>query len=416
MATLMSRPSLEPFPSPRELEARTAKPPGRLVSLDAYRGFVMLLMASGGLGIAATAAKVADGSSWKPFWQFLAHQVDHVEWTGCVLWDLIQPSFMFIVGVSMPYSYAARRERGQSWRQLFGHAVGRSLVLIGLGVFLASAWGPRTNFVFTNVLAQIGLGYVFVFLMLGRSPRVQASVAVAILVADWIMFVIHDVPGHSLFSNGFQLPTIHQLELHWMKNDNIAASFDRWFLNLFPRPDGNRFIYNEGGYATLNFIPSICTMLFGVMAGQWLRSPNTSTAKLQALGIVGTLGIVAGSLLDGNGCPLIKRIWTPSWVMLSTGWTCLFLAAFYGTIDVIGYRRWAFPLVVVGVNSIAMYLMAQLLKPWIVRQLQIHLGKHVFEIPVQGIDYGSIVQSLAVTGVLWLFCYWLYRQKIFLKI
>ena len=158
MATLASRPSLEPFPTPHEMEMRTAQPSVRLVSLDAYRGFVMLLMASGGLGIAAAAARVPDGSAVSPAWRFLAHQVDHVEWTGCVLWDLIQPSFMFIVGVALPFSLEKRRSQGQPFGVMFAHALWRSVLLVALGIFLRSTRSAQTNFTFEDVLTQIGLG------------------------------------------------------------------------------------------------------------------------------------------------------------------------------------------------------------------------------------------------------------------
>src|SRR5262249_53344071 len=137
--------------------------------------------------------------------------------------------------------------------------------------------------------------------------------------------------------------------LHWEKNTNAAAAFDRWFLNLFPRPDGQPFPYNAEGYATLNFVPSVATMIFGVLAGGLLRSGVSPRAKVQTLAVAGALGLVLGSALDTTVCPVVKRIWTPSWAVYSAGWACWILAAFYGLIDVAGWRRWAFPLVVVGV-------------------------------------------------------------------
>src|SRR5207249_446599 len=117
------------------------EPPGRLVSMDAYRGFVMLLMASEGLRI----AEVAHASfPQSPLWQFLAYHVDHVEWVGCSLWDLIQPSFTFLVGVALAFSFATRKARGQSWGQMLRHAVIRSVALVLLGVFLRSVGRPMT--------------------------------------------------------------------------------------------------------------------------------------------------------------------------------------------------------------------------------------------------------------------------------
>ncbi len=417
------------------------KPGERLVSLDAYRGFVMLAMASAGLAIPKVATHFPDSQ----LWSMLEHQVEHVSWTGCAFWDLIQPSFMFIVGVAMPFSYAQRREQGQTWGQLFRHAVWRSIVLIALGVFLASAWSAQTNFVFTNVLAQIGLGYTVVFLVLGRRPSTQAAVALVILVGYWLAFALWPLPARDFNYAAVGVPA-HVVKLqgfaaHWGMNTNPAAAFDRWFLNLFPRPDGKPFHANEGGYATLNFVPSIATMIFGVLAGEFLRTRNAVSAKVRTLFLTGACCIVLGSALDGSIfpvviCPIVKRIWTPSWTIFSTGWTLILLAIFYGLIDGAGYRRWAFPFVVVGLNSITIYMMAQLMKPFVANMLKIHAGplwkavahceridRWVFQEYGMHLDpqlfgglYGPMVQSASVLFVFWLICYWLYRQRIFVKI
>lgn len=417
--------------------ASTKKAAERLVSLDAYRGFVMLAMASGGLGLHEVATYFPDSQ----LWDFLGRHSEHVRWRGWTFWDLIQPSFMFIVGVAMPFSYANRRANGATWARLFRHALVRSAVLVALGVFLASAWNePQTKFVFTNVLAQIGLGYTFLFLLLDRKPWVQAAVATTILVGYWLAFALrplNDSEHIELFRN--LTPTAEGLDgfmAHWKMNMNIATDFDRWFLNLFPHPPGKRFRFNEGGYATLNFIPSMATMIFGVLAGEWLRSPRPARAKVQALFLSGVLAIVIGSALDANVCPIVKRIWTPSWAVFSAGWTVLLLALFYGLIDGAGYRKWAFPLVVVGANSITIYMMAQLMKPFVVRMLTVHLGPvwkafassdrvdawvyrasgmHLEPRLFAGL-YGPVFEKLAVLAVFWLICFWMYRQRIFVKI
>jgi predicted acyltransferase len=417
-------------------EPTTDSPTERLVSLDAYRGFVMLAMASGGFAFPEVASNFPDSQLWSA----LDRQFEHVRWQGCSFWDLIQPSFMFIVGVAMPFSYAQRAARGEPWSRQFAHALWRSVVLVALGVFLASAWEPRTNFSFVNVLSQIGLGYMFVFLLLGRSAAVQVAAVAAVLVGYWLLFATYPLPGPKFpyrevgLSNAW--PFLQGFPAHWEKNTNVAAAFDRWFLNLFPHPSDTPFRFNPEGYATLNFVPSIATMLAGVLAGELLRSRRSAVSKLQALLIVGAVCIAAGSALDGTVCPVVKKIWTPSWVIFSAGWTCWLLAAFYGVIDVVGLRRWAFPLVVVGVNSIAMYLMAQLIKPFIARSLQTHFGTlwtalaksrlvdefvvrnyeaHLHPALFQGL-HGPIFRSACVLFVLWLICLWMYRRKIFLKI
>ena len=141
----------------------------RLRSLDAYRGFVMLAMASGGAGALAGFVDHGDGAS-SHILQWLRQQLDHVPWRGGVFWDMIQPSFMFMVGVAMPFSFASRTARGETWTRMFGHALVRSMVLVALAVFLASNGSRYTHYSFVNVLGQIGLGYTFVFLLLGRRP------------------------------------------------------------------------------------------------------------------------------------------------------------------------------------------------------------------------------------------------------
>ena len=394
------------------LEQKSA--PGRLLSLDAYRGFVMLAMASGGAVMIGGLARSDDTVS-SHLLQILKQQLDHVPWRGCSFWDLIQPSFMFMVGVAMPFSYASRRARGDRWIQMFGHAVLRSLILIVLAIFLASNGSRSTQFSFVNVLGQIGLGYPFVFLLLGRRPALQLAAAVGILLGAWLLFNSYPLPGEDFpaakyGANDPQLVMTGSFA-HWNKNANIAAAFDRWFLNQFPHPTDHPFVFNEGGYATLNFVPSIATILFGVLAGELLLSGLSRVGKLRVLLIAGAVCWSLGLLLDASVCPIVKRIWTPSWVISSTGWTCWMLAAFYAVIEVAGFRRWAFPLVVVGMNSIAIYLMAQLMKPFVGASLRTHFGHELFSGP-----YGPLIRGSCTLLVFWLICLWLYRQKIFIKI
>jgi heparan-alpha-glucosaminide N-acetyltransferase len=386
---------------------------GRLRSVDAYRGFVMLALASGGIATFECLSRNGDDASI--LLEILLQQFEHVPWRGCAFWDLIQPSFMFLVGVSMPLSYSRRRARGDRWLALFGHAISRSLVLVALAVFLASNGGSRTNYSFTNVLGQIGLGYSFAFLVLGRTPGFQLAVALLILVADWLLFALYPLPGPE-FSYGLNGANEPQIMIggffaHWNKNTNVAAAFDRWFLNLFPHPSNDPFRFNPGGYATLNFIPSIATMIFGVLAGELLMSSPRRISKPRILLLAGAILWMIGTVLDTNVCPIVKRLWTPSWVIASTAWTCWMLAAFYWLIDVRGYKLWSLPLAVVGMNSIAIYLMSQLMNPFVVATLKTHFDRLIFAGP-----YGPLVKGLSFLAVLWLICLWLYKRKIFIKI
>jgi predicted acyltransferase len=405
--------------------------PPRLVSLDAYRGLTMLAMASGGLGLHQVANNLRDAGRDSAAWNFIGYEFEHVPWIGCALWDLIQPSFMFIVGVAMAYSCAARVAHGQSYPQMLRHAVVRAIILVLLGVFLRSDGRTQTYFTFEDVLSQIGLGYVFLFLLWNRPSWVQWTAAIGILVGYWLLFYAYPAPGPEEYSAA-GLPADWQrlegLAAHWDKNTNAAAAFDRWFLNLFPRE--KPFVNNGGGYLTLSFIPSLATMIFGLLTGEMLRSPRSGGRKLALLVAFALAGLGAGLLLQATGiCPIVKRIWTPSWALFSTGWVLLILAAFYAVVDLWGYRRWTFPLLVVGMNSITMYVMAELSKDWLYGTLRTHFGgpmnwlyetlrEYLGERAVAPFDavYQPFFIQLWILLAMWLICYWLYRQRIFIRI
>jgi predicted acyltransferase len=397
-------------------QATTHPLPPRLVSLDAYRGLTMLAMASGGLGLHAVSENLRASGQDSRFWSFIGYQFEHVEWIGCSAWDLIQPSFMFIVGAAMAYSCANRQAHGQTYGQMLRHAVVRAIVLVLLGVFLRSDGRDGTNFTFEDVLSQIGLGYVFLFLLWNRLRWLQFAAAIGILVGYWCLFYFYPLPNpedYAATGLGADWPRLQGIAAHWDKNTNAAAAFDRWFLNLFPR--GKPFENNGGGYLTLSFIPSLATMIFGLLAGELLRSSRASGRKLILLVAGGLLGLAAGLVLQETGlCPIVKRIWTPSWALFSTGWVLLILAAFYGVVDVLGYRRWTFPLVVAGMNSITMYVMAGLSKGWLHETLQTHFGTWMFEF--LGPEYRPFLAQLWILLAMWLICYWLYRQRIFIRI
>ena len=387
--------------------------PERLVSLDAYRGAIMLMMASSGLGLTQIARQFPDSG----LWQFVGHQTEHAQWAGFTLWDIIQPAFMFMVGVALPWSVANRRARGQSFGRMFGHALSRAMVLVLLAVFLTSAWSKQTAWVFTNVLAQIGLGYPIVFLLAFAKPRTQWLAAFGILLAYWLAFAPYPLPPADFDWQSIGVPPdwphLTGFAAHWDKNANFAAAFDRWFLNLFPHE--KPFVFNSSGYQTLNFVPSIATMIFGLLAGQWLRRDLPITEKAKRLALLGIAGIIMGQAVAIAGlCPIVKRIWTPSWALYSSGWAALLLAGFVAIIEWRRWKRWAFPFVVVGLNPITLYCMWQLMTPFVRDNIRRHLGQHIFE--SLGAAYVPMLERAAVLLVLWLILLWMYRRKVFLRI
>ncbi len=393
---------------------QTAPLPVRLASLDAYRGFVMFLMMAEVLRLSRVSRALPESG----FWGFLAYHQSHVEWIGCSLHDLIQPSFSFVVGVALPFSLAARMAKGQSQRQMIIHAFTRAFVLICLGIFLRSVNRPMTYFTFEDTLTQIGLGYGFLFLLGLRSVRAQWIAFGAILFAYWLAFALYPLPAPGFDTTAVGVPPdwphwLSGFAAHWNKNTNLAWAFDQWFLNLFPRE--KPFAYNGGGYATLSFIPTLGTMILGLIAGGVLRSERSRRDKITWLAVAGVIGIIAGWLFGWLGlCPVVKRIRTPSWTLFSGGWCLLLLAAFYAVIDVKGYKRWAFLLVVIGMNSIAAYCIAELLPGFFSATLKTHLGQNTFK--ALGEPYEPLLLGACVLIIYWLALLWMYRRKIFLRI
>ena len=393
-------------------------PGGRLTSMDAYRGFVMFLMMAEVLRLSRVARAVPESGLWK----FLSWHQSHVEWLGCSLHDLIQPSFSFLVGVALPYSIASRAARGQSRTAMTWHAVWRAVLLILLGVFLRSTGqnATMTNWTFEDTLTQIGLGYAFLFVLGFRSMRAHWIALGLILVGYWAAFALYPLPDAAFDYAKVGVPQawletngVSGFAAHWQKNSNAAWAFDTWFMNLFPRE--RAFLFNRGGYSTLSFIPTLGTMILGLIAGTVLRSPRTPRGKIQWLVIAGIIGLVSGWTLQALGlCPVVKRIWTPSWVLFSGGWCFVLLAGFYWVIDVRNVKRWSFPLVVIGANSIAAYLIAHLFESFILKNLTTHLGQGVFE--VFGAAYQPFLHGAAGLAVMWLLLFWMYRRKLFLKI
>lgn len=389
-------------------------PPARVSSIDAYRGLVMLLM----MGEVLEFRRVANALPNSRIWAFLAHHQTHVPWIGCTLHDMIQPSFSFLVGAALPFSLARRSAEGQpAWLRTL-HAFWRALILVLLGVFLRSIDRRQTYWTFEDTLTQIGLGYGFLYLLALRSIRVQWIALAVILVGYWLAFAVYPLPGANFdwAKAGVRPDSIGQLTgfaAHWSQNTNVAWAFDTWFMNLFPRE--HAFTNNGGGYSTLSFIPTLGTMILGLLAGQLLRSDRKPLAKVGLLILAGLISLAAGWGLGTLGiCPIVKRIWTPSWVLFSGGWCFLLLAAFYLIMDLGKLRSWAFWLVVVGMNSIAAYLIAHLFAGFVSEALPRHLGPNFFALA--GKPYEPFLHGVTVLLIEWLILLWMYRRKVFLRV
>jgi predicted acyltransferase len=394
-------------------------PARRCVSIDVYRGMVMFLMLAEVLhwsGLVRYRGRLS--STAQSLLDTIVFHTSHVPWRGCSLHDLIQPGFSFLVGAALAFSFAKRSEQGQSYRAMLIHAIGRSLILVFFGIFLRSLGKMYTNFTFDDTLTQIGLGYTFLFLFAGRKWYVPALGAGAILVGYWALFAFSQLPAPDFDYASVGVPANwpHHEEgfgAHWNKNSNVAWAFDVWWMNLFFREEP--FAYSSGGYCTLSFIPTLATMLLGLVAGEWLRADWTLKRRFAhfATATVVCLSIAWG--LEAAGlCPIVKRIWTPTWTLWSGGLCFAWLFLLYLICDFGNSTRWAFFFRVIGANSIVAYTMSWTMEEWTKLALRRHfdwLIERVVPQPVETLVYGGLVLT-----VFWLILYWLYRQKIFVRI
>lgn len=359
-------------------DAARAGGSGRLSSLDAYRGLIMFTLLCGG---------IFHSLKGHPTWHWLYLQNEHVAWEGCVYWDLIQPSFMFMVGVAMPFAFARRAALGDSWGRQLRHALIRGFNLTAIGILLDHFGANSIQIGFIRVLQQIAVGYVLAFFVLNRGPRVQILATALILVGYQLLWMFNPW-------NGPGGP--------WAQgNENLGSAFDRWML-------GRNY---SGFYVGLNAIPSTATILFGVMAGRLILHTVDPRRTARVLLLAGLGGVGLGWGL-GHWFPLIKRIWTPSFALYAGGWTTLMLLAFYWVIEIRRWRGWAFPLVVVGCNSIAAYVLGNAFGGWFrsfsgawIEWMKGPLGPAWFPV------WQRALFALAAWGIL----YWLYRRKIFFK-
>jgi len=393
---------------------RKAEGATRLLSLDAFRGLVMVLM----LGELLRLPEVARAFPQSWIWRLIAFNTEHVDWQGCSLHDLIQPAFSFLVGAALPFSLASRKMKGQTFGSMLGHAVRRSLILICLGIFLRSLRSTQTYFTFEDTLTQIGLGYVFLFLLGFTRVRTQVVTFVLILICFWAAFALYPAPGpqfdYARVGVPPNWPHLYTGFLsHWNKNSNLSWAFDVWFLNLFPREQP--FVFNEGGWSTLSFIPTLATMILGLVTGEWLKGEGSKERKLRGLAVAGAGLLLLGLVWQWTGiCPIVKRVWTSSYTLYSGGWVLLILAGFYALIEWKGWRRWAFPLLVVGMNSIAIYVMSWTMSVFVGNALSRHLGSAIWL--MAGPTFQSVLHGFAVLLIFWLILFWMYRRKIFLRI
>ncbi|NLJ42221.1 MAG: DUF5009 domain-containing protein [Bacteroidales bacterium] len=360
--------------------------PGRITSVDFFRGFTMFLLAGEATELYSILLKSNNG-----FFHFIGNQLHHHEWHGLHFWDLIQPFFMFIVGVAIPFAVANRLKKGESNRDVTLHAFKRSLLLLFFGWALYFVDAGHLVFRFQNVLAQLSVTYIVAFLIRNKSFRFQ-------IIFTLVILLLIDLAYRFFPVEGFNNP--------WVNFQNLGA----WFNNKI---EG---VQKASEWATLNFVSTTAHTVWGVLCGKILMSDKSSSQKIKTLVTGGVAALVIGYGLDLlNITPIIKKIATSSFVFASGGWAILVLAFCYWIIDVkklFAKGSWFF--IVVGMNSIFIYLFFSIGGANLFERIAKPFSELLFS--WTGEMLTSVITSFAVWGALWYLCYWLYKNRLFIKI
>ena len=372
---------------------QTQSSSGRILAIDAYRGFTMLLLISGGLGLGSI-------SKADPQWGWLPDQVSHREWVGCTLWDLIQPSFMFLVGVSMPFAFAIRAAKGDSFSRQLQHVFKRAAVLILVGICLDSLGKQMVQVQFIRVLQQIALSYILAFFFMSGGWRAMSLGVVGTLgVYAAALMVFGYFQGIDPWAQDKTLG-------NWIDQQLHAWTTSLGYPNLLVAP--------RGSYAVLNFLPSTATLLLGALSGEFLRVSPISGKSLVLLG-AGLLLLGAGWSL-GLVIPLVKRIWTPSFCLFAAGWTLVAMSFFHELIEDLGLRKWSWPFAFAGMNSILLYAGGEFLRPRVRDLVEPWIGPLVRLTPWGTTSTAmAIGVSVSVLVVFWGLAWWLHTKKIYFK-
>ena len=363
----------------------SALPSSRLMSLDAFRGFIMFWIVGGSSLVAGIQAL-----SHNPLIDTLVYQLNHSPWEGLRFYDCIWPSFMLMVGVSIPFAYA-RRSLTQTHYQMVRQALRRFFVLFLLGSVRESVnLGSPRLIELSSALQPIAVAYLIAFLLVRKPWRLQAIAGGAILLGYGLLLAFVPVPGVGVGS--------------YQKNANLVYAVDLALL----RHRASEAVFMEGWGTVLSTIPTISTTILGLLLGQLLRSSLSAKTKMKTIAVIGVCGLVLGYVVS-IFVPVVMKMWTVSYGILSASWACLMFLLFYWIIDCRGHRKWALFFVVIGMNALAVYLCES------VTRLSEIVGIFT-KAPAEAIgSFGLLSAALTFLGVEWLILYWMYKRKVFLS-
>jgi predicted acyltransferase len=355
---------------------------GRVLSIDFFRGFTMFMLVTGITGVFHI---LADGEKGGALVALINKQLEHADWNGLYAWDLIQPFFMFIVGVSMPFAISKRRSRGDSWNRVLMHVLKRSFLLLAFGFMLGS---DRTSFSLTNVLAQLSFTYLVAFLLMETDFKWQLAVSFGLIILSDVLYRIWSVDG---FNQPFTADHNFGSWVDTVLTGHLAH--DRW--------------------VAFNAVPTSAHTIWGVLVGKLLMQNYTHRKKLLTLLIPGIAAIIIGYLMNPY-IPIIKRICTSSFVIVSGGYCLVAMAFSYWLIDMMKFRKLALFFAVVGMNPIFIYLFSNLGGKHLLSGMTEPFTWRIFswggEVTI------NVVTTIVIAAMIWYICYFLYKRRIFIKL
>ena len=377
-------------------EVSQAQSAGRMVSLDFFRGITIAAM--------ILVNDPGNEHAYRP--------LEHADWNGWTPTDLIFPFFMFIVGVSLVMSFASRMKRGASRAELLRHSLIRAAIIFAIGVALHAFPFDYWPIRWVGVLQRIALAYAAtaVIVLWVKTTRSRVIIAAGLLVGYWVLMRFVPVPG-------FGMPV---RDIPFLDPDrNLSAWLDRLIV------PGKLYEITRDPEGILGTLPSIATVLFGVLTGEWLSSDRSPARKAVGMLGFGALGLVAGELLNFV-MPINKKLWTSSYVVFTAGFALAVLVACYWVLDMKRWRGWwATPFTAFGMNAIAIYSFAALLADELYRITLHYDGKRMslhnyvnirFFDRVGDPSMASLLYSLTFVAVCGLLAYVMYRRRIFLKV
>ena len=353
----------------------------RVLSIDFFRGFVLFILVTGISGVFIQLVKAGKAGD---LITLLDTQFRHGEWYELTFWDLIQPFFMFIVGVAMPFSMAKRMSRGETWNKSFQHALTRSFWLLVLG-FMQGA--TEKTFSFTNILPQLSFAYLFAFLLMRKDIKWQLLISFTLILISDLLYHFWPVEGYNQLAPA----------------QNFGAWFDLATVGHL----------NPNHWVTFNALPTTAHVIWGVVAGKFLMKEMSDKKKTLTILITGLVGLVIGYSMDPF-IPIIERISTSSYVIVCGGWAMVAMAFSYWLVDVMNFRKFALFFAIVGMNSIFIYLFSMMGGGKLLYRMAVPFTYRLFgwsgEIAI------NMITTLVVVSMFWYLSYFLYKRKIFFKL